>query len=129
MHSGSHPRTLIRITTNTILIIITIIIIQISIITMVMMTTAIKENHDDHRGAEVLRRHPRSPILNIMNRILVIMVNVMILALIIIMRVIVIPVIRIKRRIIIVGISKCLWGSPRETGYYNHDHEQEEEQK
>ena len=97
MHSGSHPRTLIRITTNTILIIITIIIIQISIITMVMMTTAIKENHDDHRGAEVLRRHPRSLILNIMNRILVIMVNVMILALII-MRVIVIPVIRIKRR-------------------------------
>ena len=75
-----------------------------------------------------MRRHPRSLILNIMNRILVIMVNVMILALII-MRVIVIPVIRIKRRIIIVGISKCLWGSPRETGYYNHDHEQEEEQK
>ena len=126
MHSGSHPRTLIRITTNTILIII--IIIQISIITMVMMTTPIKGNHDDHCGAEVLRRHPRSLILNIMNRILVIMVNVMILALII-MRVIVIPVIRIKRRIIIVGISKCLWGSPRETGYYNHDHEQEEEQK
>ena len=127
MHSGSHPRTLIRITTNTILIII--IIIQINIITMVLMTTPIKGNHDDHCGAEVLRRrHQRSLILNIMNRILVIMVNVMILALII-MRVIVIPVIRIKRRIIIVGIGKCLWGSPRETGYYNHDHEQEEEQK
>ena len=95
MHSGSHPRTLIRITTNTILIII--IIIQINIITMVLMTTPIKGNHDDHCGAEVLRRHPRSLILNIMNRIRVIMVNVMFLVLII-MRIIAIPVIMKRRR-------------------------------